>query len=79
MRSYYELTTAQTQADRRASAGYAVAPAATREFTNDAITRAINEQRQSVKIQAKAVRQTTIETLYSAIKVFFQRTGAVAR
>lgn len=79
MRSYYELTTAQTLADRRASVGYSVSPAAAREFPKDAITRALNEQQQSVKIQEQAARQMAIKVLYGVIKAFFQRTAAVAR
>jgi len=79
MWSYYELTTAQTQADRRASVGYSVSPAAACEFPEDAISRALAEQRQSAKIQEQAARQIAIRELYRAIKAFFQRTAAVAR
>jgi len=79
MWSYYELRTAQTQADRRASAGCSVSPAAAREFPKDAIARALNEQHQSVKIQEQAARQMANKALYGTIKAFFQRTAAVAR
>jgi len=79
MWSYYELTTAQTQADRRASAGYSVAQAAAREFPEDAIARALNEKHQSLKIQEQAARQMANKVLYGAIKAFFQRTAAIAR
>lgn len=79
MWSYYELTIAQTQADRRASAGYTVAPTAAREFPKDTIARALNQQRQSMKIQEQAARQMANKVLYSAIKAFFQRTAALVR
>ena len=76
---YYEITTAQIQADRRASAEYSVSPTAAREFPEDAIARALKEQHQSVKIQEQAARQMANKALYGAIKAFFQRTAAVAR
>lgn len=79
MWSYYELTIAQTQADRRASAGYSVSSAAAREFPADAIARALNEQHQSVKTQEQAARRMAHKVLYGAIKAFFRRTAAVAR
>jgi len=79
MWSYYELTTAQTQADRHASVGYSVSPAAAHEFPADAIARALDEQHQSVKIQEQVTRQTANQILYGAIKAFFQPTAAVAR
>jgi len=79
MWSYYQLTTAQSMADRRASVGYSVSPAATREFPKDAIARALNEQRPSVKIQEQAARQMANKLLYGVIKAFFQRTAAFAR
>lgn len=79
MWSYYELTTAQTQADRRASVEYSVSPAAAREFREDAIARALNEQHQSVKIQEQVARQTANQLLYGAIKAFFRRDAAIAR
>jgi len=79
MWSYYELTTAQTQADRQASAGYSISPAAAREFPEDSIARALNEQHQSVKIQEQVARQMATKVLYGAIKAFFQRTAAIAK
>jgi len=79
MWSYYELTTAQHQADRCASAGYSISPAAAREFPDDAIARALAEHSQSVKIQERAERQRANKILYNAIKAFFQRTAAVVR
>jgi len=79
MWSYYELATAQTQADRRASVAYSVSPAAAREFPEDAIARTLNEQHQSMKIQEQFAWQTANQLLYGAIKAFFQRTAAIAR
>jgi len=79
MWSYYELTTAQAQTDRHASAGYSVSPAAAREFPEDAIARALNEKHQSLKIQEQVARRTANQILYGAIKAFFQRTAAAAR
>ena len=79
MWSYYELTTAQTQADRRASAGYSISPAAAREFPKNAIDRVLNEQHRSVKIQEHAARRMAHKVLYGTIKALFQRTAAIAR
>jgi len=79
MWSYYELTIAQNQADRRASAGYSVSPAAAREFPADAIARALNEQHQSVKIRERAARQFAIRELYRAIESLFRGTAIVTK
>lgn len=78
MWSYYGLTIAQDQTDRRATAGYTVSPVAVLEFPEDVIARSLAEISEADRLREQAARQTAIAALCSTIITFFHRTAAVA-
>ena len=78
MWSYYELTTAQTQADRFNEAGCMLPAAAKREFPQDAVRRALVHQSRAEEAEKQEGRRTSLAAIVNAFRTAL-RGPAVAR